>query len=159
MFSKNKVVKSTFSDFIKGLQYSINTAQEIIESHNIQTLNKFFDKNGVAKTQILKIDEDNEIRVPLISIVNHNNLSIDELEVEFEANLLGIDVNSFKTNDFDTINQEIERTKFYIDFVKNSRDSQMKVKIKFKSDDNPEGMERIKTEFDKQIIPHKNDKK
>lgn len=152
MFSKKKNL-STFSDFIKGLQYSINSAQEIIESHNLYTLQKYFNEVGEPKIQRLNIDENRYLNVPIISVVNHNNISIDELEVEFETNIVRSEVDDFKTVKFDELNSEIERTKFYIDFGKINRKNKMKVKIKFKGDKNPEGMERIKTEFDKQIIP------
>ncbi len=148
-WNKKHQSKQTFSDIIRGMQYAVNTAQEILEQHHIQLLNKYFDNNGIPITKQIKISNDKILDVPLISVINQNSLSIDEMEIEFNVR-----INSVELKELEDEKNNIERSSFTVDFTPNENsDNKVLVKIKFKTKEKPEGVSRIVDEFDKKIYP------
>lgn len=148
-WNKKSNEKQTLSDIMRGMQYSVNTAQEILEKHHIQLLNRYFSEDGVAVTKQIKISENKILDVPLISVVNQNSLCIDEMEIEFSAKINSIELKNLKSN-----NEDIDRSSFAMDFTPSERsNNKVSVKIKFKTKEQPEGISRIVDEFDKQIHP------
>ncbi len=64
IFSKKP--KYAFSDILKGLQYAINSAREMLQAQQIENLMRFWSKNdGTPVTQKVKIGE-RDLDVPLI---------------------------------------------------------------------------------------------
>ncbi len=145
---KNKV-KHTLSDMMRGMQHSVNTAQEILEKHHIQLLNKYFTQDGYPITKKINLGDNKILDVPLISLINQNSLTIDEMEIDFKATVNEIELKNLKDE-----NSEIDRTSFTMDFSPSERDDHsLSIKIKFKTKTQPEGVSRIVDEFDKKIQP------
>ena len=145
---KNKV-KHTLSDMMRGMQHSVNTAQEILENHHIQLLNRYFTQDGYPVSKKINLGDGKILDVPLISLVNQNSLSIDEMEIDFKAEVNEIELKNIKDE-----NTDIDRTSFTMDFTPNERDdNSISIKIKFKTKVQPEGISRIVDEFDKKIQP------
>jgi hypothetical protein len=141
----------TLSDIMRGMQYSVNSAQEILEKHHLQLLNKYFSEDGNPITKKIKIGENKLLDVPLISVINQNSLCIDEMEVEFSAKINAIELKNLKAED---VHDDVDRTSFTMDFTTSDRNTnQVTIKIKFKTKEQPEGISRIIDEFDKQIHP------
>lgn len=145
---------------MRGMQHSVNTAQEVIEQHHVMLLDKYFTHDGKAITKKILVNEDQSIDVPLISIVNQSSLEIDELELEFTASINDIDLKSLNNPDNELLmtsggsHGNIDRTSFGVGFQStNKKDNQLSVKIKFKTKKLPEGVCRIVDEFDKQVHP------
>ncbi|HPW65762.1 MAG TPA: DUF2589 domain-containing protein [Salinivirgaceae bacterium] len=145
--TSDKKNKQTLSDIMRGMQYSVNTAQEILEKHHVKILNKYFNEEGVPITKRIKINDDKIIEVPLISIINLSSLNIDELVIRFKAKINSIELKNLKDD-----NEDIDRSCFEMDFAPGEEDdNDVSVKIKFKIKEQPEGISRIVDEFDKQI--------
>lgn len=141
--------KQTFSDIIRGMQYAVNTAHEMLETYHIDVLNKYFDDNGFPKTKQIRIDANKKIDIPLISLINQNSLAIDELEVEFRAHINEVEIKETQLED--TRNRiKLDRTAFEMNFTPSEReDNVVNIRIKFKSTQQPEGVSRITDEFNK----------
>ncbi|MEN8857944.1 MAG: DUF2589 domain-containing protein [Flavobacteriaceae bacterium] len=153
-WNKSKNNKQTLSDIMRGMQHSVNTAQDILEKHHIQLLNKYFKTDGVPETKTIQLGNGKILNVPLISLINQNSLVIDEMEIEFKAKIDEVELKHLKAEDNDGIVDVPERTSFAMDFEASDRgDNYMLVKIKFKTKEQPEGISRIVDEFDKQIHP------
>ncbi|MDR3094075.1 MAG: DUF2589 domain-containing protein [Bacteroidales bacterium] len=45
----------SFDDIIKGFQYAVNSAQEMLVAHHLNMLGKYFDKEGAPVTQNLTV--------------------------------------------------------------------------------------------------------
>lgn len=148
-WNKTKENKHTFSDIIRGMQHSVNTAEEILETHYLEIINKYFKEDGTALTKRIRIDDNNIFEVPLISLVNQNSIAIDEMEIEFKAKINSIAMKSLEEGD-----KGINRSSFEMDFTPSEREGNtVLVKIKFKVATQPEGVSRIVDEFDKKIQP------
>lgn len=141
--------KQTFSDIIRGMQYAVNTAHEMLETYHIDVLNKYFDENGFPKTKQIRIDAGKKIDVPLISLINQSSLAIDELEVEFKARINEVKLKETELED--TRNRiKLDRSAFEMNFTPSEREGDVvNIRIKFKSTQQPEGVARITDEFNK----------
>lgn len=94
----NKKEIATFDKMIETLYDAGIKAQRNVQMANIHNLKDFFediDGDGVLEPKMIKIkvpsnnkNEDWEIiEVPLFSLINHNTLKIDNLQVKFKLNL------------------------------------------------------------------------
>lgn len=147
--------RQTFSDLMRGLQYSVNAAQQVLERHHLYLLQKYI-KDGVPMTQRVRLNESKVVDIPLLAYMNQGALGIDEIELDFSAK---IDASAVKKmREAPAGNQEtafsIDRSCFEMNFVPSEREGDvMHVKIKFKNRDVPEGVARLTDELNKEIYP------
>lgn len=162
---KDKQQTKTFSDIIRGLQYSVNTAQQILERHHLYLFSKYFDEQGVPVMHEFQLSENRKLNVPVISLIGQHALAIDEMEIEFNARITAVetkrDMESGAENEIGKENEKddkgnnwIDRACFDVDFSAMSKsDNLLHVKIKFKAVDQPEGVSRVIDEYDKLVSP------
>lgn len=72
---------------MRGMQYLVNTAQQVLESHHFYLLNKYFDGNGFSQTKDFRITPTRKLNIPVISLINQNSLNINKMEIESEAKI------------------------------------------------------------------------
>lgn len=150
---KEKQQTRTFSDIIRGLQYSVNTAQQILERHHLYLFGKYFDEKGAPVMREFQLTENRKLNVPEISLIGQHALAIDEMEIEFNARITAIETKNDMEGD-DTNKHWIDRACFDVDFSTMSKsDNLLHVKIKFKAVDQPEGVARVIDEYDKMVSP------
>lgn len=151
---KDKQQTKTFSDIIRGLQYSVNTAQQILERHHLYLFKKYFDENGVPVMRQFQLSPTRRLNVPEISLIGQHALAIDEMEIEFNARITALETKSDKEDEADKSTSWIDRACFDVDFSATSNsDNLLKVKIKFKAVNQPEGVSRVIDEYDKLVSP------
>lgn len=160
-WNNEKNASQTLSDLVRGLQHSVNTAMEMIETRNVELLGRYFSPDGKPLSKRLNINGNTAIDVPLISIVNPSTINIKEVEMEFSVQIVssalrqkqaqvGFRAGHERTN-FDN---RLKRSNLEISFDGNKENaSRMQVKIKFESKPIPEGLSRIIDEYDKTITP------
>ena len=77
IFSKKP--KYALSDILKGVQYAINSAQEMLHAQQVQNLMKFWKSNdGAPVTQKVLIGE-RELDVPLLTLVPHSHMEMEDV--------------------------------------------------------------------------------
>ena len=76
----------TLSDIIRGLQYCVNSSQDIIEQHHVGALARFFDKSDRPLIRTIKFGNA-AIDVPLLCLSGHTSLVLDELSVKLNLML------------------------------------------------------------------------
>ncbi len=147
----DKKQKHAFSDILKGLQYAINSAQDMLQAQQVQNLMRFWNGNGGTPiTQKMKIGE-RELDVPLMTLVPHSHLEIDDVEIKFKAKIG--DIASHSVADRLQGNQSLTRADLQMDMkgIKATDDDVMEITIRFKSKETPEGVARLTDEYNKLI--------
>jgi len=74
----------TLADIIRGLQYCVNSSQDIVEQHHINSFGRFFDESGVPLVKTIKIMESAAMDIPLVCMNTHSSLILDEMEVKLD---------------------------------------------------------------------------
>ena len=74
----------TLTDIVRGLQYCVNTSQEIVEQHHIISFGRFFDDNGIPLVKTIKITDCASVDIPMICMSGHSSLILDEMEVKLD---------------------------------------------------------------------------
>ncbi len=154
MKEENKKTGQTLSDIAKGIQYTVNAAQDVVEKFYIKLLDRYFDDDQNPISMGINISDDTSIDIPLITLVTPTGMELDELEVDMSLRVDGID----KKKEITKAGDEIHRASFNISFasggVKSGRDTNMiDLKMKFKQGDAPEGIQRIIESFANNVIP------
>jgi|WetSurMetagenome_2_1015567.scaffolds.fasta_scaffold80375_3 hypothetical protein len=155
------------SDVVKGMQHAVNEAQKTLEAHNLKSLLRFFYEDGDPKTVDLLLKGDKHLEIPLVSLVSHNSLRIENLSMEFEAQIEQVGINDVDdlqdalrhTNSLDgkDIDDDAEIGKsavFNIGFSGQPHSNTIKVKIDFTAAQQPEGLSRIVDEYNKLVTPY-----
>lgn len=152
--SNKEQTGQTLTDIAKGIQYTVNAAQDVVEKFYIGLLDRYFDKDNNPINMAVNITEDTAVDVPLITLVTPSGLELDELEVDMSLRVDGVRTKKEITKAGD----EVERASFDISFsggqkstIKNPNFIEMK--MKFKKADAPEGIQRIIESFANNVIP------
>lgn len=159
-WNKEKNTSQTLSDLIRGLQHSVNTAMEMIETRNVELLGRYFSGKGDPITKRLNINEQTAIDVPLISIVNPSTINVKEVEMDFSVQIVSSELRrkepqeGFQAGENSAhFDNRLKRSNLEISFDGKKDTSRMQVHIKFESKPIPEGLSRIIDEYDKTITP------
>lgn len=149
LFSK----KTTYalSDILKGLHNAVNSAQEMLQAQQMQRLTRFWQPNdGTPVSQKLKVG-DRELNVPLMSLVSHSHLEMDDVEIKFKARIG--DVASHSIADRLNAGNALTHSDLQMDMegIKATDDDVMEVTIRFKQKETPEGVARLTDEYNKLI--------
>lgn len=146
-FGKKK--RYSFLDIIRGIQHAVNAAQDMLQAQQLHNLQKFWDENdGKPVSKTIKVKDD-ELSVPLVALLPHNHLEMDDVEIKFCAkiedidSMVAIDVNS---NGIDAADLQLA-----LDDIKPGKDDTMQITIRFKAQDSTEGMSRLIDEYNKHI--------
>ncbi len=160
-WNKEKNASQTLSDLIRGLQHSVNTAMEMIETRNVELLGRYFSADGTPLSRRLNIDEHTAVDVPIISIVNPSTINIKEVEMDFSVQIVSSEIRRKEAQDGFRAGKD--ETKFYSGLKRSNLEisfdgkkdnaSRMQVHVKFESKPIPEGLSRIIDEYDKTISP------
>ena len=85
----DSVQTNSFSDIMNGLQYAVNCAQDTLQNHQIQNLTRLFEgtnANNANTFQSKKIMVgDKTIDIPLIALISHHYLAMDNVQIKFKA--------------------------------------------------------------------------
>mgnify|MGYP006129273955 CR=1 FL=1 len=143
------MAKLNIEELVSGLLEAALVASSISERQHINALRNYFDDKGNPKTTSVKI-QGKDVEIPLYILADHSSIGLDELDIEFEANLnfggepsslkkslLGI----FKKEGYDEHNiKDIQ-----VDNQSKSGDngSTARIKVKFKNDTKPEMVSRL----------------
>jgi len=84
---RNREEEMTLTDIIRGLQYCVNSSQDIVEQHHINGFGRFFDNDGNMLTKKIKITDSAAVDIPLVCMSTHSSLILDELEVKLDLML------------------------------------------------------------------------
>lgn len=140
-----------FSDILKGLQHAVNSAQEMLQVQQVQNLLKFWDStDGNPVSQRIKIG-DKDIEVPYMSLVPHNHLEMDDVEIKFKARVGDIAQHSVVNRLEGCSTLSHSEMQMEMNGIKATDNDVMEITIRFKAKETPEGIARLTDEYNKQI--------
>ena len=146
-FGKKK--RYSFLDIIRGIQHAVNAAQDMLQAQQLQSLQKFWDENnGKPVSKTIKVN-DGELSVPLVALLPHNHLGMDDVEIKFCAKIE--DVDNMVAADVDSKDISAADLKLVLDDIKPGKDDTMQITIRFKAQDSTEGLSRLIDEYNKHI--------
>lgn len=145
--------KINFDDLVEAIQNAFIRVNDMSEEQHITKLSEYFEEDGTPKTfdmQYPYFDENGipayrYASVPQICLVPISSLKLDEVEVDFKVQIYG----------------EVplrEAGKTILGYVpqgggfRNKEDSSANIKLKFVSQEPPEGLLRIRDQFTKVTI-------
>lgn len=152
----------SLSDITRGLLYSANAAQQILNNHYIESISKYFDEDGNPIMYNFKINDEKEASIPMIALTEPKGLRLKEIEIDLNVR---IDEGIVKEKDGVPENEKIRnaaRTSFEVTLAPSSDETKGRtantigIKLKFEEQTNPEGIERIMDEFRNKPIIYKN---
>lgn len=148
IFSK----KPTFalSEILKGLQNAVSSTSSMLQAQQVDNLSHFWMKDGKPVTQKVQLGE-RDLEVPLMTLVPHSNLVMDDVEIKFKARIGDVSSHSFP-NALDGYNvMSHADLQMNMDGIKADANDTMDITVRFKVKDTPEGVVRLMDEYNKQI--------
>ena len=87
-------MSGALDDIFQSIYSSVVEAQNTIESHYLgEIVDDYFEKDGTPKVIIVKLPGQDgklkDVHIPAISLVPHQGILIDEVEVEMKVKLSG----------------------------------------------------------------------
>ena len=146
-------MSGALDDIFQSIYSSVVEAQNTIESHYLgEIVDDYFEKDGTPKVIIVKLPGQDgklkDVHIPAISLVPHQGILIDEVEVEMKVKLSGSE------EEKDSKGQKQGKLKKIItDFSNREGGKELAtIRVKFRGDQPPEGLARIKDNLIK-VIP------
>jgi len=136
---------SALEGIFQSIYSAVTESQNTIEQHYLgEIVEDYFEKDGTPKMIVAKLPGKNgelrEVRIPSITLVPHQGILIDEVEVEMKVKLSGSE------DEKDTKAQKQGKIrKIITDFSNREGGKELAtIRVKFKGSDPPEGLARIK---------------
>ena len=146
-------MSGALDDIFQSIYSSVVAAQNTIESHYLgEIVDDYFEKDGTPKVIVVKLPgqdgKPKDVSIPAISLVPHQGILIDEVEVEMKVKLSGSE------EEKDSKGQKQGKLKKIItDFSNREGGKELAtIRVKFKGEQPPEGLARIKDNLIK-LIP------
>ena len=146
-------MSGALDDIFQSIYSSVVEAQNTIESHYLgEIVDDYFEKDGTPKVIVVKLPgqdgKPKDVSIPAISLVPHQGILIDEVEVEMKVKLSGSE------EEKDSKGQKQGKLKKIItDFSNREGGKELAtIRVKFKGQQPPEGLARIKDNLIK-LIP------
>ena len=148
IFSKKP--KYALSDILKGLQQDVRSATSMRHAQQMDNLSHFWTKDGWPITKKVQIGE-RELEVPIMALVSHNNLVMDDIEIKFKARIG--DVSSHSIPNVLEANNAVSYAELQVDMGDNKTDvdGMMEITVHFKIKDTLDGINRLTGECNKLI--------
>lgn len=148
IFSKKP--KYALSDILKGLQQAVSSATSMLQAQQMDNLSHFWTKDGWPITKKVQIGE-RELEVPIMALVSHNNLVMDDIEIKFKAHIG--DVSSHSIPNVLEANNAVSYAELQVDMGDNKTDvdGMMEITVHFKIKDTLDGINRLTGECNKLI--------
>ena len=155
MAETNQVKGSYLDQLTKGLYDAVCQAQALAENQHIESLSKFFDKEGKPITMTIKLPDAKgviqEVEIPLITLAPQSSIKIKELTMELKVKLGSFGKRKsrcgggiFRKEDAGAINADLGASII-------PRNNYANLKITFEGIDPPEGVVRLNNNMIKQI--------
>ncbi len=143
--------KLNFDDLVESIQDAFIRVNDMSEAQHLNKLSEYFESDGTPKVfdmQYPYFDENGVpsykfVSIPQICLVPISSLKLDEINVDFKVQIYG-DV-SVKDGEKTTLGYVPHGGGMF----RNKEDSYANIRLKFVSQEPPEGLMRIRDQFTK----------
>jgi len=138
-------MNGALDDIFQSIYSSVVEAQNTIESHYLgEIVEDYFEKDGTPKIILVKLPAADgklkNVSIPAISLVPHQGILIDEVEVEMKVKLSASEEEKNSKGQ-----KQGKLRKIVTDFSNREGGKELAtIRVKFKGADPPEGLARIK---------------
>lgn len=163
----------TLQDLVESIMTSVAKAQDEIEKQNLQHFSNYFDSEGKPQMVTVRLpkheasaheSEQEELKVPVLSLMQLNPVKIKEMTVDFQISLNAVEKieqasdaesidaksenNLLDTTDHELVKQKRQKRVLSTDlfskgFGSKSKNRNAEVKITFESGEPPEGVMKL----------------
>lgn len=151
--------EASFDNLIQAIQQAFIRVNDMSEEQHLAKLQEYFEEDGTPRTfdmQYPYYDENGVpayrvVSIPQLCLVPISSLKLDEIEVDFKVQIYG------KVSLTETEQTE-GKAETFLGYVphggkfRNREESYANIKLKFVSQDPPEGLMRIRDQFVKVTI-------
>lgn len=149
IFTKKKTY--AFSDIIRGLQQAVSGAHEMMQAQQVQSLQKFWQTNdGKPVCKKVKIGGE-EIDVPLISLVSHSHLEMEDVEIKFRVRIGDAEIQTFANPTQENSRLSYAELQLIAENIKVTDDDVMDITVHFKLKNGSEGVTSLVNCYNKHI--------
>jgi hypothetical protein len=153
IFKPKPTPQTPFIDILRGFQEAINGAQDTLQAQQEHNIRNFFEADGKPKSQTVQIG-DKKLNIPLMSVVPHSNLVMDDVEIKFKTKVGAIKTEKAPGSVLQSVSgEELASANLQLQMGGIAPDDKdvMEVTIRFKAKEMPEGVARILDQYNKQI--------
>lgn len=86
----------SFDDIVKGFQYAVNSAQEMLATQQLEMFLNYFNSDGTAKSQTIVTPMQQKVDIPIVTLVPHHSLAIDEVTINFTTRINRVSTQEFR---------------------------------------------------------------
>ena len=141
--------EQTISDIIRGMQYAVNTAEDMLTEHQLRKLEKGFHKDGTPKMRFFTLPDGRRGEIPEICLTPSSALSISEVELEFRVKVEESTTKSSGRDERSSMSVSIIGTERKGLFCrKKEKPGTIRIRMKFKEKDEPEAVARAREMLD-----------
>lgn len=135
--------QQTISDIIRGMQYAVNTAQDMLQQHQLELLEKYFNpETGEPYMRYVRLPDGRVVYVPVITLMPSAALAIDELEMDFSVRVAAAEVKHYTNG-----KEKSGRSSMQV-YFSGTEDAEnpgmVRIKMRFKREAEPESAARIR---------------
>jgi hypothetical protein len=164
VFWKKEDKGITLSDVIRGLQHCVNQSKEITSLQYVSELQKYLNDKSEPIYQTVKIGDDHAVNVPILCLLGHEALELDEMEVAMDLTIKNMELKTTtkksddSTEERSDVPEDITRTVFTVDLNSARLEgdyTKLDLKFKFKAGAVPEAVNRIIDKLNGQVSVYK----
>lgn len=149
LFRKER--KYAFSDILNGLQCAVENVSEAWKQRQAQHLNKFWkEEDGSPVCRKVKIG-DKVVNVPLVSLVPHNQLAMESMEVRLRLRLKEVEVYAVDSSSDQSGQPAHTELQVEIDKSGTAADGKIDVTVRFKLQDVTPGITCLTDNYINQV--------
>ena len=152
----------TLTDLTRGMQHAVNRAQEILERHYIEVLDRYFDtdkdKKQYPKMITFKVDGA-DVHFPLITFVPPGGLTLDKMKIRMAVRIDKADLKKAGPKGYEG-DDHLTRTSMQVSFASlgettggKRNTNAIEMTMFFKAGDPPEGVSRVLEQYVNSIRP------
>ncbi len=161
--------KASFDDLVIAIQQAFIEVNDMSEAQHIRKLRTYFEEDGtprVIEMQYPYFDEDGKpayrmVSIPQICLVPITSLKLDSIDVDFKVQLYGeVDLKKLPTTTREELaegNDGKKENDTFLGYIPHGMfqkrdDSYASIRLRFTSQDPPEGLMRLRDQYTKVTI-------
>lgn len=142
---KSGALETTLADIVRGIQYCVNSASEIVDRQYIAQLDQYFE-DGRPLVYPVEMPNGARMELPLFTLMNHSALALDKMKVSMTVGVDEVNTKSAKVPLPNNEDYQLERASFQVRMDaggKKGGEQGVRLEMTFKAGERPEAVARL----------------